>query len=88
MGIVFALFLGAAPVTAAETVQRPVVVAGILGSKLCTGTGEVVWGSGNSLKNLARLELNGDVHETRRAQERAPQDEVGDKVTVVFARKI
>jgi pimeloyl-ACP methyl ester carboxylesterase len=40
-------------------IQRPVVVvAGILGSKLCTATGEVVWGSGSSLGNLSRLQLN------------------------------
>lgn len=45
---------------ATESVRRPlVVVAGILGSKLCTSSGEVVWGTGSSLQNFARLELGG-----------------------------
>jgi pimeloyl-ACP methyl ester carboxylesterase len=51
----------ATPLPAAETVQRPVVVVpGILGSKLCTTTGEIVWGSGSSLSNFSRLQLNSD----------------------------
>jgi pimeloyl-ACP methyl ester carboxylesterase len=49
---------------AAETVQRPlVVVAGILGSKLCNRSGDVVWGTGSSLKNFARLELGASSQE-------------------------
>jgi hypothetical protein len=60
MGILFASFVTTAPAKAAENVQRPVVlVAGILGSKLCTTAGEVVWGNSSSLKNFSRLELNG-----------------------------
>jgi pimeloyl-ACP methyl ester carboxylesterase len=52
------------PLPAAETVQRPVVVvAGILGSKLCTAAGEIVWGSGSSLSNFTRLQLNSESHE-------------------------
>jgi pimeloyl-ACP methyl ester carboxylesterase len=65
-GLVFAACtIAAGRVTAAETVQRPlVVVAGILGSKLCTPTGEVVWGNGSSLSNFTRLQLNVDTPET------------------------
>ena len=64
LGLASLLVLGT-PLSAAETVQRPVVVvAGILGSKLCTAAGEIVWGSGNSLSNLTRLQLDSDHPET------------------------
>jgi pimeloyl-ACP methyl ester carboxylesterase len=50
--------------SAAETVQRPlIIVPGILGSKLCTGSGEVVWGTGRSLSNFTRLQLDGPAPE-------------------------
>jgi pimeloyl-ACP methyl ester carboxylesterase len=53
------------PLIANATVQRPVVVVpGMLGSKLCTANGEVVWGNGSSLSNLVRLQLNSDSPET------------------------
>lgn len=48
-------------VTAAAAQTRPdrpvVLVPGILGSKLCTASGEVVWGTVKSLWNFDRLEL-------------------------------
>lgn len=43
----------------AESIQRPLVlIPGILGSKLCGQSGEVVWGTGRSLSNFTRLQLN------------------------------
>ncbi|MDF0673508.1 MAG: hypothetical protein P0120_04070 [Nitrospira sp.] len=48
-------FLSAA---AASQAERPVVVVpGILGSKLCDGTGKVVWGKNDSLFNFSELKL-------------------------------
>ncbi len=42
-----------------ETVKHPVVVVpGILGSKLCTKSNAVVWGTKHSLKNFSRLRLD------------------------------
>jgi Lecithin:cholesterol acyltransferase len=35
-----------------------ILIPGILGSKLCTSTQEVVWGTSRSLSNLTRLELS------------------------------
>ena len=35
-----------------------ILIPGILGSKLCSSTQEVVWGTSRSLSNLARLELS------------------------------
>ena len=44
---------------AEETVQRPlVIVPGILGSKLCTPSGGIVWGTASSLWNFSRLQLD------------------------------
>ncbi len=46
-----------APADAAPPPHSVVVIPGILGSQLCSGD-EVLWGNSNSLRNLAKLELD------------------------------
>jgi pimeloyl-ACP methyl ester carboxylesterase len=49
------------PSLAQERPHRPLIfVPGILGSRLCDANGTVVWGTGSSLVNFAKLELGRD----------------------------
>jgi hypothetical protein len=58
-------FFVAAAAAQPPTPNRPVVlIPGILGTKLCNSSGEVVWGTAKSLWNFDRLELGDSSKET------------------------
>lgn len=53
------------PAWAQSLVKRDlVVVPGILGSKLCSPSEEIIWGDLGSLSDFQKLEITGDVNET------------------------
>lgn len=56
---VLSLCAAASVAVAQEAVRPLVVVPGIIGSKLCSDDGTVLWGNTRSLRNFRRLELDG-----------------------------